>query len=72
VRLEEGNGQAEDIDLMNRISDNMMGNTVCVLADAAALPTQSYISKFRDEFLAHVTQGGCPLKKNGAEHRHAA
>jgi len=72
VRLEEGNGQAEDIELMNRISDNMMGNTVCVLADAAAMPTQSYISKFRDEFLAHVTQGGCPLKKNGAEHRHAA
>jgi NADH-quinone oxidoreductase subunit F len=72
VRLEEGNGQAEDIDLMNKISDNMMGNTVCVLADAAAMPTQSYISKFRDEFIAHVTQGGCPLKKNGAEHRHAA
>jgi len=72
VRLEEGNGQAEDIDLMNKISDNMMGNTVCVLADAAAMPTQSYISKFRDEFLAHVTQRGCPLKKNGAEHRHAA
>ncbi|MBI3799839.1 MAG: NADH-quinone oxidoreductase subunit NuoF [Deltaproteobacteria bacterium] len=72
VRLEEGNGQAEDIDLMNKISDNMMGNTVCVLADAAAMPTQSYISKFRDEFLAHVTLGRCPLKKNGATHQHAA
>ncbi len=72
VRLEEGNGRAEDIDLMNKISDNMMGNTVCVLADAAAMPTQSYISKFRDEFLAHVTLGRCPLKKNAAAHQHAA
>jgi len=41
----------------------MTGNTVCVLADAAAMPTQSYLTKFRDEFVAHVTQGGCPLKK---------
>jgi NADH-quinone oxidoreductase subunit F len=72
VRLEEGNGRAEDIDLMNKISDNMMGNTVCVLADAAAMPTQSYISKFRDEFIAHVTLGRCPLKKASEEQRHAA
>jgi len=72
VRLEEGNGRAEDIDLMNKISDNMMGNTVCVLADAAAMPTQSYISKFRDEFFAHITLGRCPLKKEGTAHRDAA
>ena len=63
VRLEEGNGKAEDIDLIDRICTNMMGNTVCVLADAAAMPTQSYLTKFRDEFVAHVTQGGCSLKK---------
>ena len=72
VRLEEGNGRPEDIDLMNRISDNMMGNTVCVLADAAAMPTQSLISKFRDEFVAHVTLGRCPFKKDGKERRQAA
>jgi hypothetical protein len=39
-----------------------------VLADAAAMPTQSFLSKFHDEFVAHVTQGGCPLKKTD-EHR---
>jgi NADH-quinone oxidoreductase subunit F len=51
----------------------MMGNTVCVLADAAALPTQSFISKFRDEFIAHVTLGRCPFKKAAEEERrHAA
>ena len=67
VRLEEGNGKAEDIDLIDRICTNMMGNTVCVLADAAAMPTQSYLKKFRDEFLAHVTESGCPLKKSSAQ-----
>ena len=45
----------------------MMGNTVCVLADAAAMPTQSYLTKFRAEFVAHVTAGGCPLKKAAAQ-----
>lgn len=67
VRLEEGNGKAEDIDLIDRICTNMMGNTVCVLADAAAMPTQSYLTKFRDEFSAHVRQGSCPLKKSAAQ-----
>jgi NADH-quinone oxidoreductase subunit F len=73
VRLEQGDGKPEDIDLMDRICTNMMGNTVCVLADAAAMPTQSFLSKFRDEFIAHITEGGCPFKKTGAAaHQQAA
>lgn len=73
VRLEEGNGRAEDIDMMDRISTNMMGNTVCVLADAAAMPTQSFLQKFKAEFIEHVTLGRCPFQKEGATtHRHTA
>lgn len=72
VRLEEGNGRPEDIDLMNRISENMTGNTVCVLADAAAMPTQSFLSKFRDEFIAHITLKRCPLKSAVEHHPQAA
>ena len=41
----------------------MMGNTVCVLADAAAMPVQSFLKKFRGEFEAHVRLGGCDLAK---------
>lgn len=72
VRLEEGNGQPGDLDLIDRICTNMTGNTVCVLADAAAMPTQSYLSKFRDEFAAHITEGGCPLKKKADKQPEAA
>ncbi len=72
ARLEEGNGQPGDIDLIDRICTNMVGNTVCVLADAAAMPTQSYLSKFRDEFMAHITEGGCPLKKKADKQPEAA
>ncbi len=63
VRLEDGQGLSEDLDLIDRICANMMGNTVCVLADAAAMPTQSFLTKFHDEFVAHVTQRGCPLRQ---------
>jgi NADH-quinone oxidoreductase subunit F len=32
----------------------MEGNTICVFADAAAWPVQSYITKFRDEFEEYI------------------
>jgi NADH-quinone oxidoreductase subunit F len=67
VQLEEGNAKAGDLDLIDRICNNMMGNTVCVLADAAAMPTQSFLTKFRDEFVAHITHAGCPLKKSALQ-----
>ena len=32
----------------------MLGRTVCVLADSAAIPAASYIKKFRPEFQAYI------------------
>jgi NADH-quinone oxidoreductase subunit F len=52
--------------LLMQIADNMMGNTVCVLADAAAMPVKSFVTKFRPEFEEHLRVGGCPQK-----HAHA-
>ena len=46
------------------ITDNMMFKTICPLGDAAAMPIESYVKKFRDEFEKHVTEGGCPIKKD--------
>jgi len=62
VRLEEGGGRPNDVDLLYRVADNMMGNTVCVLADAAAMPVQSFVTKFRSEFDEHLRHGGCPKR----------
>ena len=70
--LEEGTGRAQDLDLLLDVSDNMMGNTVCVLADAAAMPTKSFVTKFRGEFIAHVESGGCPFRATPAPKRRAA
>ena len=34
---------------------------MCALGDFAVWPIKSYIDKYRDEFEAHIEQGGCPL-----------
>lgn len=57
-----GRGRLEDIDLMVKVADNMKGRTICALADAAALPIMSFISKFRDEFEYYVKEGKSKVK----------
>jgi NADH-quinone oxidoreductase subunit F len=53
-RIVAGEGTMEDIDRLVDIGNRMIGRTICVLADAAAMPTESFVEKFRDEFEAYV------------------
>jgi NADH-quinone oxidoreductase subunit F len=53
-RIIEGKGRLQDLDDLLAIAANMEGKTICVFADAAAWPVQSYITKFRDEFDAYI------------------
>jgi NADH-quinone oxidoreductase subunit F len=53
-RLDRGRGQPGDIGLIEEISKNMLGRTFCPLGDAAAMPTISYVQKFREEFEARL------------------
>src|SRR5512138_1879103 len=59
TRFHAGGGQRSDIDLVGELAKNMLGRTFCPLGDAAAMPTISYVEKFRDEFEAklRVTPG---------------
>lgn len=50
ARFDEGMGTAKDIDLIGDVAKNMLGRTFCPLGDAAAMPTISFVEKFRDEF----------------------
>lgn len=45
---------SSDVDLLNRISSNMLGRTICVLADSIAMPVQSYLKKFPEEFKRYL------------------
>ena len=56
-RITEGQGTLQDLDDLLAIAGDMEGKTICVFADAAAWPIQSYITKFRDEFEAYIRTG---------------
>jgi NADH-quinone oxidoreductase subunit F len=58
-RIEHGEGRAEDIELLNSVSDNIQGRTICALGDAAAMPVRAMIKHYRDEFEYHITHKTC-------------
>lgn len=58
-RIENGAGRPEDLDLLNNVSDNIAGRTICALGDAAALPVKSFIKHFRAEFEHHIEHKRC-------------
>ena len=61
ARLEKGQGTEADLDLLLDQCDNILGRSFCALADGAVSPISSSIEYFRDEYLAHLTHGGCPF-----------
>jgi NADH-quinone oxidoreductase subunit F len=51
-RMLHGGGVEKDTDTLKTVADNIAGRTVCAFGEACAWPTQSFIDKFRDEFVA--------------------
>lgn len=65
-RISEGKGRLQDLDDLLAIARDMEGKTICVFADAAAWPVQSYITKFRAEFEEHIRTGKCVRTREAA------
>ncbi|MDA8341677.1 MAG: NADH-quinone oxidoreductase subunit F, partial [Actinomycetota bacterium] len=67
-RIETGRGRSEDLDLLLDACDNIapgltwppQQTTICVLGPSIPSSIHSAIVMFRDEFLTHVKEGGCP------------
>ena len=59
--LENGKGSEADLAKLLDLCDNLLGRSFCALGDGAASPIMSSIKYFRDEYLAHLTHGGCPF-----------
>ncbi len=66
-RIEHGRGTHGDVRLLERVSSNIMGNTLCPLGDAAAMMMLGFLKKFKNEFLTHISVGGCPVNKDGKQ-----
>ncbi len=58
-RIENGEGHPDEIDLILDIANNIDGETICPLGDAAAWPVQSAVKRFRAEFEHHVIHRCC-------------
>ncbi|HBA98802.1 MAG TPA: NADH-quinone oxidoreductase subunit F, partial [Gammaproteobacteria bacterium] len=61
-RIMDGNGKADDIDLLMGVQDKIMGNTICALGDAAAMPVESFLRCFREEFEYYIEHGKSMVK----------
>ncbi len=61
ARLEQGRGEARDLEMLLDQCDNILGRSFCALADGAVSPITSSIQYFRDEYVAHFEHGGCPF-----------
>jgi NADH-quinone oxidoreductase subunit F len=60
-RVEAGEGQMKDIDLLFGVANNIVGKTLCAFGDAAATPVLTTLNLFRHEFEAHIKEGRCTL-----------
>ena len=60
-KIERGEGQMKDLDLLLSVSNNILGKTLCAFGDAAATPVLSTIKTFRAEYEAHIREGRCTV-----------
>src|SRR4051812_12087453 len=52
-RMTHGQGRAMDADYLLKIADNIPGGrTICAFGEACSWPVQSFVGKFKDEFVA--------------------
>lgn len=49
-RFERNEARQEDVDMLVEVANQIEGNTICALGDAAAWPVQSFVKRFREEF----------------------
>jgi NADH-quinone oxidoreductase subunit F len=55
-RLREGNAEIEEIDMLEEVTKQVEGHTICALGDAAAWPIQGLIRHFRPEIERRIVE----------------
>jgi NADH-quinone oxidoreductase subunit F len=65
-RIELGEATPMDLEIMASVQEHIIGNCLCVLGDAMAMPIGSMIAKFKDEFEEHIERARMSGGLNGA------
>jgi len=63
ARMVAGEAREEDADLLKSIADQIEGRTICAHGEATAWPVQSFILKFRDEFVEYARKQAAGRKE---------
>ena len=63
TRIVNGEGKLTDIDTLDDVAGKIKGRTICALGDAAAMPVQSFIQHYREEFVHYVKHGRSMVAK---------
>jgi NADH-quinone oxidoreductase subunit F len=57
-RLRTGDAAVEEIDMLQQVTKQVEGHTICALGDAAAWPIQGLIRHFRPELERRIAESG--------------
>jgi NADH-quinone oxidoreductase subunit F len=60
-RIEHGHGKLEDLDLLEKMPNQIAGHTICAFGEAAAWPVLSFIKHYKDEFIYHIENKKCKV-----------
>jgi NADH-quinone oxidoreductase subunit F len=63
-KIERGDGEARDVDLLLSVCDNIGGKTLCPFGDAEIAPVLSTIQHFRDEYETYIRTGESPVQSD--------
>ena len=55
-KIINGKGSMNDINTLESIPSMISGSTICALGDAAAMPVESFIRYFKNEFLNYIKE----------------
>lgn len=60
TRITEGNGREGDIELLERLAEDIKTSSLCGLGQTAPNPVLSTLKYFREEYIAHIRDKKCP------------
>ncbi|MBC2713732.1 MAG: NADH-quinone oxidoreductase subunit NuoF [Desulfobacteraceae bacterium] len=59
----QGNGEPEDIQKLEKLSEVIKNSSLCGLGQTAPNPVLSTLRYFKDEYYAHIIEKRCPAKR---------
>jgi NADH-quinone oxidoreductase subunit F len=66
-RIEHGRGRMDDLETLVRVSNGIVGKTVCAFGDAEVAPILSTLKHFRDEYEYHIREHRCIAGDRGED-----